>query len=394
MVPLVLFIFFASRGTSNKIEFSLLFLIFIFQIVLFHPLILFILICIFIIIEISIYIYNKINKNFSEAIQINHSFGAIIISIVSFFLWGAFVIVVIKNFMAIFGFIEGDTISQIQTYSNLAMGVNADWGYIAELIIVKYGQLLIFGALSFVAMLYLLNSIIKGNKIQFISILSIIGVFVMLILAFIISFSSSGFNFERISNVALFFSIFIIPLFIIPHLTASIHQKKRLKKLKNILIISILFIALISISIFNIYPSTINKIGSQQVVNSDLSGVQWFFNTRNSSIETFEQGISIYRYHVALYGVDYSENSIENIRYSSNTLPDHFGYPENISLSSSYSEEKYFILNNQGEFFYHDMYPEFIDYWRFNEQDYQRINVDTGVSMIYSNGDYRTYLIC
>jgi hypothetical protein len=73
--------------------------------------------------------------------------------------------------------------------------------------------------------------------------------------------------------------------------------------------------------------------------------------------------------------------------------PNHFNYPSITNLGDNYPNMNYFILTNQGRFFYQNIYPEFPDKWRFTPSDFHRLNSDNSVHQIYKNGDLDIMLI-
>jgi len=152
---------------------------------------------------------------------------------------------------------------------------------------------------------------------------------------------------------------------------------------------------LITLSIFTLHLSPVIKQSNQQVPMSDFYGMATFFETRDDSILILEHGTSQMRFHDAIYGRSYPK---VNIRYGQGydepLLPiDHFGYNTSFSFGSNYDGMRYFLLTTQGREFYENMYPEFPENWRFTEQDFEMLELDTSVIRVGSNENLDLYLI-
>lgn len=102
-------------------------------------------------------------------------------------------------------------------------------------------------------------------------------------------------------------------------------------------------------------------------------------------------GITQLEFHNAIFG---RMANRKDILFGRETSPaDHFGYMNYTSFSHVYKTSRYFILTTPGKDFYRFIFPEYKEFWRYTEDDFDRLNDDSGVDLIYSNGDLTTYLI-
>ena len=118
--------------------------------------------------------------------------------------------------------------------------------------------------------------------------------------------------------------------------------------------------------------------------------METFFQNRNDKIPIMEFGISQERFHNVIYN---TEAIRTNIAYEIKTVPpDHFGYENYTSFGNYNKNPTYFLLNDIGRNFYSYVYPEYRDKWRFTQDDFSRLEEDSGVQIIYRNGNLDIYL--
>jgi len=67
--------------------------------------------------------------------------------------------------------------------------------------------------------------------------------------------------------------------------------------------------------------------------------------------------------------------------------PWHFGYDRFPSISTSYNRETNLIITQRDKGIYTDYFPDLAQY-RFTVHDFERLNDDSGISHLYSNGGF------
>ncbi|EMA04649.1 hypothetical protein SAMN05443574_1168 [Haloarcula vallismortis] len=167
----------------------------------------------------------------------------------------------------------------------------------------------------------------------------------------------------------------------------------------GVLIASLLF--LVVFSMINLHPSPMTKDANKQVTAMEIEGSEWFYEFRDQSVRTDELGFKQFRffsissdeitreepYDVVVLSIE------QNIRLGGTAPPDHFGYDENESVAVTYDEERYLLLTEPGKKKYPNLYPGYEQFWRFNQEDFQRLNNDPGADYVYDNGEFEAYYI-
>lgn len=150
---------------------------------------------------------------------------------------------------------------------------------------------------------------------------------------------------------------------------------------------------LVVISTFGLYYSPYAIERNHQVTNAELDGADWTLEFRDSDNPTIQYGINLRRFRDALYGTaGYTEDKVIP---ASTTVgpPPHFNYTERDTLGASYEEDRYMIVTRSGRIFYEEMYPDYRNFWQFDDGDFARLERDGTVSHVYANGGYDTYLV-
>jgi hypothetical protein len=113
-------------------------------------------------------------------------------------------------------------------------------------------------------------------------------------------------------------------------------------------------------------------------------GTKWFFDHRNEQISIEQLGIPLLTFSDAVYGIGKKTSNVPK----SDAIPlDHFGYTTNSTLAEVYKDDTYLIITQLGRLYYPGLYPDYKAYWRFNQNDFDRLIVDSTVMKIYNNGE-------
>jgi hypothetical protein len=137
-------------------------------------------------------------------------------------------------------------------------------------------------------------------------------------------------------------------------------------------------------------PSTIGQ--NQQVTDAELEGTEWYLEHREDGPDLTEFGIETYRYRDAVFG-RYTYEDDKVVTSDTDRIPRHFGYTGNETLGASYDRDKYMVITKTGRNFYESIYPDYREFWKYEEQDFERLPRDRTVSAVYDNGEYDVYRV-
>ena len=298
--------------------------------------------------------------------------------------------------------------SQIQVYYDLLIGtgtteyspfnqLSSDATFMRKIIILleNYGQLVVISILSVLFLLYYFlgqKPQAWNRKYLMISILFVVSVIhatVLLALG-----TAVGVHVYRQYKYILLFSLFLLGFYITDILLA---QKKDFIKQMLSIIFSISLILIIIISIGNFYPSPAIEQVNYQVTHQDISGMQIFYENRESTYlisETLARQHQM-RYNALLYGLSYASemSSIRGINDKTVEPPSGFGYEGNKTMGEQYASETYFLK-----------YPPTKPYTRWlidteehfafiTPENYKQFDADFSVIRIQDGGELQVYLV-
>jgi len=149
---------------------------------------------------------------------------------------------------------------------------------------------------------------------------------------------------------------------------------------------------LVVVSTFGLYASPYSVDENQQVTEAELEGSEWYVEHRSEFVGLSEFGIDVHRYRDAIYGRE-SYGDDEVVTSDTAAIPAHFNYTTHDTLGASYEEDRYMVLTRAGRIFYENLYPDYRQYWKYEESDFQRLSRDESVSLVYSNGGYDVYRV-
>lgn len=164
---------------------------------------------------------------------------------------------------------------------------------------------------------------------------------------------------------------------------------ERFDQHRGVLVITgVVLVALVVISVFGVFHSPVDVRANQQVTSAELDGAGWFLEYHDQTVPSDEYIINLWRFEDAAQGRD------SNVIPSSSTPPpDHFGYANHTTVGASYNRSHYLVINSLGRMYYQEVYPQYPQYWRFNGEDFARLETDPTVSKTYTNGGFDTYMI-
>ncbi|MDS0281585.1 hypothetical protein [Haloarcula onubensis] len=149
---------------------------------------------------------------------------------------------------------------------------------------------------------------------------------------------------------------------------------------------------LLAISTMGLYASPMTVGQNQQVTEAEIQGSAWYIEHRDTGDDLSEFGIETHRFRDAIYGREtYDDDQV--VTSDTDRIPRHFGYTENATLGASYESEKYLVLTAAGRTFYESLYPDYREFWKYEQSDFDRLPRDPTVSSVYDNGEYDVYRV-
>lgn len=390
IIPFILFLFFKRFSIKQdlkqrEMKFSFILVIFCIFIALFHPLTT---LCLSIIFLISEFVF-KFMLRTSESLhtQINtKNLNLILLTIFS--IWSSYLYLSVQGLESIVEAVTGagTSESQLQQSVNIVAKSDASFFTTVKVFLSVYGSALILGLLSLLCIFILAYLFRKFNvKIRYYYIFSSLGFAFFSLLSIFLLVSNNSFSFIRIYLYSELFSLILIA-------STFYLVYKNIKFNKNYIhkLFCLLLILMLYFSLFSLYFSPIVKRPNSQVTKSYFMGMKSFYENRNESMSILELGISNFRYYDAIYGVGYPGLNIN----ATGTAPvEHFNYINDTSFGKAYNHDVYFLLTDQGLNFYPIVYPEFRNKWKFTPSDFHKLNSDSSINSIYTNGGIDVFFI-
>jgi len=161
------------------------------------------------------------------------------------------------------------------------------------------------------------------------------------------------------------------------------------------LFVAILITALFASGILILYPSKYVLDNNWQITQTEITGMNWFLDTKDTSIKETSILLPVFRYADLLLTPD-EESQREDIYYynvpKELQVQYHFGYNEYNNLGQEYSQNLYLLLDPADKAFYQDVVPNMAKI-RFDDQDYAKLDNDFTVGKTYTNSGLDVYYI-
>ena len=371
--PLMFYLYFKSLNTpslSNKIALIILILLFPF----FHPVLEMVLISCLVIAEVAkLGCARRIRYSCRAG---NISLNPALISFITFFLWISYFAVLGSTVRRVFQWTAGET-SVVARAGELepVFGLGP-WDFF-KLLLKMFGHNLIFIILSLVALGIIIRYFLqRRNGVRNLFILSLL--FLTSSIVYIIIAMSLGLiTWGRIlgANVGMWAA---------PVLTSfalyEIFKRPRIPKIIGIAVVVIILFSASTIGVFSVYRSPWISQPNWQITQMDMCGSEWFSSRKTP---------------------DFAYAPMGWIRgYHQFKMPEHFGYPEHESVGEAVGKETYIVLTER--FKQASAEPTFKEWINiedcfakpgFAEEDFVRIEKDSSVNKVYSNGEFDTFLV-
>ncbi len=394
-LPLIFYLYF-KRLDVKKVPYEVLLFIYIFYIVLFHPVSGFILLFIFLIVEFG----NQLHTlSFYKVVNFSPRAISLIPSSVLFitlllWIWNYYWVWE-SSVMSLISWTNGEMLSTSMVYKAQEgfQRINMNWFDIIKLFIKVYGQIFVYFALSVSFIILVATKKVHMSVEKFQHIYLYCFIFVLVSSVWIIDYvrpltSLSGGRlisvvipmFPLLVGASLFYYSLIIKKSLYKNVIIfNILSKINIKKYGVIFVVLMIsFCSIIEISSF--YPSPYIYSSNEAITFAGLSGPTWLLENGVSNIEISGAGIpNIHRISDAVYGTH------QKYPNWNGTATNHFGYLENDSLLCESLFNKYLILRPHYLInFYTYLFPE-VD--RFNRGDLKKLDTDSLVCFIYTNSE-------
>jgi hypothetical protein len=143
------------------------------------------------------------------------------------------------------------------------------------------------------------------------------------------------------------------------------------------LVISVFLLALVTVSLLNIYHAPHTTSFNRQTTSTEISGIMWTDNKVDSEADITAFKLRPYRIQAAVKGK--SKQTYPKQGYAA---PPHFNYSEG-------TESDILITNRLGRVFYPKVHSDYPEQWKYTESDFDR--VERRYPQIYSNGGVDIY---
>jgi hypothetical protein len=260
-----------------------------------------------------------------------------------------------------------------------------------------YGGLLIFAVISLATLVVLLKKALY--EIEQKNLLSLFGP-VAIIAFFIIVFYLLNLGFSPLRLIA--YIALILTILTGFSLNKLLEQSYTIPKgvFHNWVFSGLVFFIIIATftgSALELYPSSYILQGNDQITRTNLQGMDWFFDYRNSTYVLSTITLIPYRYaDYLLSPQDISQQTnltpIIVDKKDDITVPWHFGYDETDELGDWYNQKAYLLIDTTDRVLYQQIFPEMQNI-RYTPEDFDRLNQDPSLAKLYSNGGLDIYSV-
>ncbi|MBT9146917.1 MAG: hypothetical protein DDT32_00664 [Syntrophomonadaceae bacterium] len=254
-----------------------------------------------------------------------------------------------------------------------------------------YGVEIIFIILSLIAAFILIKQIRSGNvQKETQGLFSLVSVFLFMgFLYLLFLLGAPGLQPIQADRTLLYVMVFT------PILAGfglyKLFMNTRFRYLAGIGIICVIMIAS-GLATFSLYDSPYVIRPNIQITQMDMRGMIWFINYKDTTIKTVDIMTPPGRFASGILGTTEAHDRVDLDRgyYYSEKVPDHFGYPNRRSLGESFSQDRYMVITKLDRMVFTTVWKEV---GRFNDSDFEKLELDTTVDKLYSNGELDVYFI-
>lgn len=395
LIPLTLFLVIKSRTSKNQLAYSFILVPFLLLYPFMHPeTVFYLLVSLFSL--FFIFRYSKcINKNiyFPSISRPGLEFPLLIL-FVSFIFWFLSTHQFESTLEAIYeSWILGITPTATPVVV-LASGFKIDLIEALYRIIRAYGPAIICISFGVIISIHILKKILLQENVYFGELILVIlfNIFILISIIFLSTGIMIGFHIYR----QLKYPIFIVIILISPYLKVSLNIDNLVKKRKYIYILSIVLLIICPIiCVYGTYSTPSFYKYNFQPTETDINGMEFFFNYRNVSYPILETGERAYqnRYADYLLGYDLYKPSVRWGYSDQVSPPDHFGIDLDLRLGMFYEMNQYLLIYQPSTYIYTKLYPNNKELWKFSPVDFENLNFDATSYNVYNNKQFKIFLI-
>ncbi len=367
LLTIYVFVILTQHKDSSRIPFFIVLTILIIAIVLGHPNA----VINSAVIMMVIFIFFKYEE-YTTKIQNNIPIGPFFVLIILFFTW-------ISQFVLFRGtltqmrdilFTQHDKSQMAILQQSISYASSYGYSWV-EMFCKVYGRTAIILFISMFALYIILkeNQTTK-KRIVLTFILSL----VFILCTAVLYTTNAGFGPDRMLGVAVIFSSLLMVL-VFYFIRDWKFTFKNFHFSSRLLIIS-LVIGLCIMGLLSFYPSPYVLTGNDQFTLNEQMGLEWL-GAKSDGKNVVNIGLG---------------ETVSRAGFVLKYPPYHFGYDKTPLLGNSFTEDTYYIRVKLDELLYTDVFPKVARY-RWQPEDFRRLENDGSIDKYYSNGDTEIMLI-
>lgn len=373
-VPILIYCYFVNLKHIS-VPWKIAFLIALFLFPFFHPITQIGIVIVLISAEIAKWLWTK--RTSQVGIQAKISFSSVVISTATFFLWISYFLILGPTIQRIYNWLTGEA-NLVARVGEIETTLGRLFIDPLELVIKMYGQNLMLILLFLVAFGLIAHGLWRRRNefrdLYILSIILVVGGLIYLLLSMGLGLITWG----RFLGVNLgLWGVSILAGFALYEVFSNI---KRLKTI-TVFLIAIILTVISTLGIFSIYRSPWVLQPNWQITHADINGDGWMNQYKREGIPITEIGW---------------------VRpYRQVNIPEHFGYPNYVSLGESLNEDTFLIITER--FKQASVDPTLIEQGivshdivakpGFNEDDFIQIEADKSAAKLYTNGEFDIFFV-
>lgn len=417
LIPLVLYIFYKSKlTTESTYSYTIILIILLIIMPFVHPLNALLLSLVLLWWGVSVKLYPMlINKKEYHSVVLpskNFIMAPLLLFIIWFMWFSSFLIFntltdTVQSFFSVESEAGSTVIGYVQSQARYSYTAPDFWIELGRTLFLIGKNQYIYHYLPLIGSLYILFMILKGgfhsNEMMRNFLFSSLLIFNFSIW-FFFKFSYIGFETSRFYVIGIYFAMVILGigsygLIKKSRLTVGRVGKRTIKIINStlfrgdikIVLFSLFIIYLIVASTLAIFGSPITRTTSPQVTQMTLSGAKWFVDNK-------EEGLVSLRllYDLRRFPTFYGKKGKIIQQYP----PPHFKYDSSELFGNAFKVDKYLFLSEADKQYYgyieekyRDLVRDFQFYTIYFKKDFERLNEDPSVNKMYSNSELWIYMI-
>lgn len=394
VVPMILFLYFKTR-IDNKIQLSIMIIIFIILIPFTHPLTTIMLIVFLTTLEISSYVYPLILKrNYNDIKNNKLNLNLVLISLATFFTWISSYIIFNKSLSKVVLWTMGELSATTESISSSFGKLNFSLYdqlllilkmYLTDIVLII---LLLFTLLSLLKKIFSRKVTNRNDKNMFI----LLSCFFVSGLMMIVTLVTGDPNLLPMRSMNFVFLISVptagYGLYLLWEQIQNFNSKKQnVAKLVILCFIAFTFI----FGCLSVYDSPYINKPTPDVTKSHIAGMKWFFENKNQFITSTRIGYSVpWRFAEEEYGSELVNEREDLNKYSGwdPIVPDNLGYNNSSHIGELYNETRYLPISLFDKLAYTEVWQ-----YRYSKDDFQKLDYDKTINKIFNNGNVEIWVI-